>query len=133
MSNSIRYHKRYKAPVVSEPSDLERMLAKRLALMNEKLDGSNYKYMADRDGQFRLMLRDGTVHDSEYYKALYEKRIAEKRARKSALPDTENEDPLFKAMRKVHERSVYGMHTIYKPKQLTIGDVLNEHSNKCSV
>lgn len=123
MSNSTRYRKRYRAPVMSEPSSQERILAKWLALINEKLDGSGYKYMVDRDGQLRLVL------DSEYYKDLYEKRIAEKHARKSASPDTENEDPFFKAMRKVQERSTYGMHTIYEPKQLTIDDVVNEHSN----
>lgn len=127
MNKPTCYRKRYKAPVMSEVSDRERMLANRLTLLNAKLDGSGYEFVADQDDQLRL------VYNSEYYKAMYEKRIAEKHARKSALPDTENEDPLFKAMRKVHERSVYGMHTIYKPKQLTIGDVLNEHSNKCSV
>ena len=130
MNKPTCYRKRYRAPVMSEPSGQERMLAKWLALVNEKLDGSGYKCVVDRDCQFRLVLRDGAVHDSEYYKALYEKRIAEKRARKSASPDTENEDPFFKAMRKVQERSVYGMHTIYEPKQLIIDDVLNEHSNK---
>lgn len=120
----------YKAPIMSEPSSQERMLAKWLALINEKLECSGYKYVADRHGQFRLVLTDGSTRNSEYYKALYEKRIAEKHARKSASPDTENEDPFFKAMRKVQERSVYGMHTIYEPKQLTIDDVLNEHLNK---
>lgn len=104
MNSSTCYRKRYKAPVMSEPSDWERMLASRLA--------------------------NGCIYNSEYYKGLYEKRIAEKRARKSASPDAESEDPFFKAMRKVHERSVYGMHTIYEPKQLTIGDVLNEDLNK---
>ena len=124
MSNSAHYRKRYKTPVMSEPSDLEKRIANRLALLNVKLEGSGYEFIVDQDNQFRLVL------DSEYYKSLYEKRIAEKRARKSASPDTENEDLFFKAMRKVQERSVYGMHTIYEPKQLTIGDVLNEHSNK---
>lgn len=124
MSNSTCYRKQYKAPAMSEPSDRERMLANRLALLNVKLKGSGYEFVVDQDNQFRL------VHDSEYYKALYEKRIAEKHARKSASPDTENEDPLFKAMQKVHERSVYGMHTIYGPKQLTIDDAPNEHLNK---
>lgn len=104
MSNSTCYRKRYRAPVMSEPSDREKRIANRLA--------------------------NGCIDNSEYYKALYEKRIAEKHARKSASPDTENEDPFFKAMRKVHERSTYGMHTIYEPKQLTIDDMLNEHSNK---
>ena len=93
-------------------------------LLNVKIKGSGYEFVVDCDNQLRLVL------DSEYYKALYEKRIVEKRARKSASPDTENEDPVFKAMRKVQERSVYGMHTIYEPKQLTIDDVLNEHLNK---
>ena len=130
MSNSIRYRKRYRTPIMDEPSAYERILANWLALVNEKLEGSTYKYVMDQDSQFHLALRDGAVHDSEYYKALYEKRIAEKHARKSASPDTENEDPFFKAMRKVHERSTYGMHTIYEPKQLTIDDVLNEHLNK---
>lgn len=105
MSNSTTsYHKQYKAPVMSEPSDWERMLARWLA--------------------------NGSTRNSEYYKALYEKRIAEKHARKSASPDTENKDPFFNVMRKVQERSTYGMHTIYEPKQLTIDDVLNEDSNK---
>lgn len=113
---------------MSEPSCQERMLAKWLALMNEKLDGSGYKYVVDRGGQLRLVLINSD--NSAYYKALYEKRIAEKHARKSASPDAENEDPFFKAMRKVLERSTYGMHTIYEPKQLTIDDVLNEHLNK---
>lgn len=122
--------KRYKAPVISEPSGYERMLAKWLTLVNEKLEGLSYKYVADRDGQFRLVLTDGSIYNSEYYKALYEKRIAEKHARKSALPDTENEDSFFKAMRKVQERSVYGMHTIYEPKQLTIDDMLKDHLNE---
>lgn len=131
MSKSIAScRKRYKALVISEPSGHERMLAKWLALINEKLDGLGYKYVADRHGQFRLVLTDGSIYNSEYYKALYKKRIAEQRARKSALSDAENEDSFFKAMRKVQERSVYGMHTIYEPKQLTIDDVLNEHSNK---
>lgn len=130
MSNSTCYRKRYKAPVMSEPSDRERMLANWLALVNEKLEGLDYKYVVDRNGQFCLIVRDGYIYNSEYCKALYEKRIAEKHARKSASPDTENEDPLFKAMRKVHERSTYGMHMIYGPKQLTIDDVLNEHLNK---
>lgn len=122
--------KRYKVPVISEPSGHERMLAKWLALVNEKLDGLGYKYVADRYGQFRLVLTDGSIHNSEYYKDLYEKRIAKQRARKSASPDAENEDPFFKAMRKVQERSVYGMHTIYEPKQLTIDDVLKDHLNE---
>lgn len=124
MSNSIRYRKRYKAPVMSEPSDQEKRIANRLALLNVKLEGSGYEFVVDQDNQLRLVL------DSEYYKAMYEKRIAEKHARKSASPDTENEDPFFKAMRKVQERSTYGMHTIYEPKQLTIDDVLNEDLNK---
>lgn len=124
MSNSIRYHKRYKAPVMSEPSDREKRFANRLVLLNVKIKGSGYEFVVDQDDQLRLVL------DSEYYKALYEKRIAEKHARKSASSDTENEDPFFKAMQKVHERSTYGMHTIYEPKQLTIEDVLNEHSNE---
>lgn len=113
---------------MSEPSSQERMLAKWLALVNEKLDGSGYKYVVDRCGQLCLVLINSD--NAAYYKDLYEKRIAEKHTRKSASPDTENEDPLFKALRKVHERSVYGMHTIYEPKQLTIDDVLNEHLNK---
>lgn len=105
MSNSTTcYRKLYKAPVMSEPSDWEKRIANRLA--------------------------NGCIDNSEYYKALYEKRIAEKHARKSASPDTENEDPFFKAMRKVQERSTYGMHAIYEPKQLTIDDMLNEHLNK---
>lgn len=124
MSNSIRYRKRYKAPVMSEPSDREKRFANRLMLLNVKLEGSGYEFVVDQDHQFRLVL------DSEYYKAPYEKRIAEKRTRKSALPDAESEDPFFKTLRKVQERSVYGMHTIYEPKQLTIDDVLNEHSNE---
>lgn len=130
MNKPTCYRKRYKAPVMSEPSDRERMLANWLALVNEKLKGLSYEFVVDRDGQFRLIVRDGCIYNSEYYKTLYEKRIAEKHARKSASPDTENEDPLFKVMRKVHERSTYGMHTIYEPKQLTIDDVLNEHLNK---
>lgn len=124
MSSSICYRKRYKAPLMSEPSDQEKRIANRLVLLNVKIKGSGYEFVVDQDNQLRLVL------DSEYYKALYEKRIAEKRARKSASPDTESEDPFFKAMRKVQERSVYGMHTIYEPKQLTIDDVLNEHSNE---
>lgn len=104
MNKPTCYRKRYRAPVMSELSDQEKRIANWLA--------------------------DGSIHNSEYWKALYAKRIAEKRARKSASPDAENEDPFFKVMRKVQERSVYGMHTIYEPKQLTIGDVLNEHSNK---
>lgn len=124
MNKQTCYRKRYKAPVMSEPSDRERMLTNRLVLLNVKLRGSGYEFVVDQDDQLRLVL------DSEYYKDLYKKRIAEKRARKSASPDTENEDPFFKAMRKVHERSTYGMHTIYEPKQLTIDDVLNEHLNK---
>lgn len=117
----------YKAPIMSEPSSQERMLAKWLALINEKLDGSGYKYVMDRSGQLRLVLINSD--NSAYDKALYEKRITH-RASASASPDTENEDPFFKAMRKVQERSVYGMHTIYESKQLTIDDVLNEHSNE---
>lgn len=127
MSNPTRYRKRYKAPVMNEPSDREKRFANRLMLLNVKLEGSGYKFVVDQDHQFRLVL------DSEYYKALYEKRIAEKHARKSASPDAESaesEDPFFKTWRKLQERSVYGMHTIYEPKQLTIDDVLNEHSNK---
>lgn len=124
MNKPTCYRKQYKAPLMSEPSDRERMLANWLILLNVKIKGSGYEFVVDQDDQFRLVL------DSEYYKALYEKRIAEKHARKSASPDAENEDPFFKAMRKVQERSVYGMHTIYEPKQLTIDDVLNEHSNK---
>lgn len=124
MSNSTRYRKRYKVPVMSEPSDREKRFANRLMLLNVKLKGSGYEFVVDQDHQFRLVL------DSEYYKALYEKRIAEKHARKSASPDAESEDPFFKTWRKVQERSVYGMHTRYEPKQLTIDDVLNEHSNK---
>ena len=130
MSNSIRYRKRYKAPVMSEPSDRERRFANRLMLLNVKLEGSGYEFIVDRDNQLRLVLTTEVVYNSEYYKDLYEKRIAEKRARESASPDAENEDPFFKALRKVQERSVYGMHTIYEPKQLTIDDVLNEHSNE---
>lgn len=130
MSNSTRYRKRYKAPVMSEPSDREKRFANRLALLNVKLKGSGYEFVVDQDHQFRLVLTTDVVYNSEYYKAMYKKRIAEKHARKSASPDTENEDPFFKAMRKVHERLVYGMHTMYKPKQLTIDDVLNEHSNE---
>lgn len=124
MSNSARYRKRYRAPVMSEPSDREKRIANRLVLLNVKIKGSGYEFVVDQDDQLRLVL------DSDYYKALYEKRIAEKHARKSASPDTENEDPFFKAMRKVQERSTYGMHTIYEPKQLTIDDVLKEHLNK---
>lgn len=124
MSSSTRYRKRYRAPIMSEPSDREKRFANRLVLLNVKIKGSGYEFVVDQDNQLRLVL------DSEYYKALYEKRIAEKHARKSASPDAENEDPLFKAMRKVQERSTYGMHTIYEPKQLTIDDVLNEHLNK---
>lgn len=131
MSNSTTCcRKRYKAPAMSEPSDREKMLANWLTLVNEKLEGLGYEFVVDRDGQFRLVVRDGCIYNSEYYKAMYEKRIAEKRTRKSASPDAENEDPFFKAMRKVHERSTYGMHTIYEPKQLTIDDVLNEDLNK---
>lgn len=129
-SSTTCYRKRYKAPVMSEPSDREKRIANRLALLNVKLEGSGYEFVVDRDNQLRLVLTPIVVHDSEYYKALYEKRIAEKHARKSASPDTENEDPFFKALRKVHERSTYGMHTIYEPKQLTIDDVLNEDLNK---
>ena len=124
MSNSTRYRKRYRAPVMSEPSDREKRIANRLVLLNAKIKGWGYEFVVDQDDQLRLVV------DSEYYKALYEKRIDEKHARKSASPDAENEDPLFKAMLKVRERSTYGMHTIYDPKQLTIDDVLNEHSNK---
>lgn len=124
MSNSTCYRKRYKAPIMNEPSDREKRFANRLMLLNVKLKGSGYEFVVDQDHQFRLVL------DSEYYKALYEKRIAEKHARKSASPDAESEDPFFKTWRKLQERSVYGMHTIYEPKQLTIDDVLNEHSNK---
>lgn len=124
MNKPTCYRKRYKAPVMSEPSDREKRIVGRLVLLNIKLKGSGYEFVVDQDDQLRLVL------DSEYYKALYEKRIAEKHARKSASPDAENEDPVFKAMRKVHERSVYGMHTIYEPKQLTIDDVLNEDLNK---
>lgn len=124
MSNSTHYRKRYRAPVMSEPSDREKRIANRFVLLNAKIKGSGYEFVVDQDDQLRLVL------DSEYYKALYEKRIAEKHARKSASPDAENEDPFFKAMRKLHERSTYGMHTIYEPKQLTIDDVLNEHLNK---
>lgn len=123
-SSTTCYRKRYKAPVMSEPSDREKRIANRLTLLNAKLEGSGYKFVVDQDDQLRLVL------DSEYYKDLYKKRIAEKRARKSASPDTENEDPFFKAIRKVQERSTYGMHTIYEPEQLTIDDALNEHSNK---
>lgn len=124
MSNSTRYRKRYRAPVMSEPDDREKRIANRLVLLNVKIKGSGYEFVVDQDDQLRLVL------DPEYYKALYEKRIAEKHARKSASPDAENEDPFFKAMRKVQERSTYGMHTIYEPKQLTIDYVLNEHLNK---
>lgn len=130
MSNSTRYRKQYKAPVMSEPSDREKMLARCLVLMNEKLKDLDYKYVVDRDDQFRLVVRDGCIYNSEYCKALYKKHIGEKHARKSASPDTENEDPFFKALRKVQERSVYGMYRIYEPKQLTIDDVLNEDSNE---
>lgn len=130
MNKPTCYRKRYKAPVMSEPSDREKRIAGRLVLLNVKLEGSGYEFIVDRDGQFRLVVRDGCSYNSEYYKAMYEKRIAEKHARKSASPDTENEDPFFKAMRKVQERSVYGMHTISGQKQLTIDDVLNEHSNE---
>ena len=130
MNKPTCYRKRYKAPVMSEPSDREKRIANRLALLNVKLEGLDYKYVADRQGQFRLVLTTDIRYNSEYYKAMYEKRIAEKHARKSASPDTENEDPLFKAMRKVQERAVYGMHTIYEPKQLTIDDVLNEDLNE---
>lgn len=130
MSNSTCYRKRYKTPVMSEPSDREKRFANRLMLLNIKLEDSGYEFVVDQDKQFRLVLTTDVVYNSEYYKDLYEKRIAEKRARESASPDTENEDPFFKAMRKVHERSVYGMHTIYEPKQLTIDDVLNEHLNE---
>ena len=130
MSNSTRYRKRYKAPLMSEPSDREKRIASRLVRLNVKLEGSGYEFVVDQDNQLRLVLTPIVVRDSEYYKALYEKRIAEKHARKSASPDAENEDPFFKAMRKVQERSTYGMHTIYEPKQLTIDDTLNEHLNK---
>lgn len=123
-SSTTCYRKRYKAPVMSEPSDREKRIANRLTLLNAKLEGSGYEFVVDQDDQLRLVL------DSEYYKDLYKKRIAEKRARKSASPDTENEDPFFKAIRKVQERSTYGMHTIYEPEQLTINDALNEHLNK---
>lgn len=124
MSNSTCYRKRYRAPVMSEPSDQEKRIANQLVLLNVKIKGSGYEFVVDQDDQLRLVL------DSEYYKALYEKRIDEKRARKSASPDTENEDPFFKAMRKVQERSTYGMHAIYEPKQLTIDDTVNGHLNK---
>ena len=130
MNSSTRYRKRYRTPVMSEPSDREKRIANRLVLLNVKIKGSGYEFVVDQDDQLRLVLTPIVVHDSEYYKALYEKRIAEKHARKSASPDAENEDPFFKVMRKVQERSVYGMHTLYDPKQLTIDDVLNEHSNK---
>ena len=130
MSNSTRYRKRYKAPAMSEPSDREKRFANRLMLLNVKLEGSGYEFVVDQDHQFRLVLTTETVYNSEYYKALYEKRIAEKHARKSASPDAESEDPFFKTWRKLQERSVYGMHTIYEPKQLTIDDVLNEHSDE---
>lgn len=124
MSNATRYRKRYKAPVMSEPSDREKRFANRLMLLNVKLKGSGYEFVVDQDHQFRLVL------DSEYYKDLYEKRIAEQRARKSASPNAESEDPFFKTWRKVQERSVYGMHTRYEPKQLTIDDVLKDHLNE---
>nr|DAD96523.1 MAG TPA: hypothetical protein [Myoviridae sp. ctj3P51] len=130
MSNSTRYRKRYKAPIMSEPSDREKRFANRLMLLNVKLKGSGYEFVVDQDHQFRLVLTTEVMYNSAYYKDLYEKHIAEKHARKSASPDTENEDPFFTVLRKVHERSVYGMHTIYGPRQLTIDDVLNEHSNK---
>lgn len=123
MSKQTCYRKRYKTPVMSEPSDREKRFANRLVLLNIKLEGSGYEFVVDQDHQFRLVL------DSEYYKDLYKKRIAQK-PRKSASPDTENEDPFFTVLRKVQERSTYGMHTIYEPKQRTIDDVLNEHSNK---
>lgn len=130
MSNSTCYRKRYKAPMISEPSDREKRIANRLIRLNEKLKGSGYEFVVDQDDQLRLVLTTDVVYNSEYYKALYEKRVAEKRARKSASPDAENEDPFFKTLRKVQERSVYGMHTRYYTKQLTIDDMLNEHSNK---
>ena len=120
MSSSTRYRKRYRAPVMSEPSDREKRIANRLVLLNVKIKGSGYEFVVDQDDQLRLVL------DSEYYKALYEKRIAEKHVRKSASPDAESEDPFFKTWCKLQERSVYGMHTIYEPKQLTIDDVLKE-------
>lgn len=124
MSKQTCYRKRYKTPIMSEPSDREKRFANRLVLLNIKLEGSGYEFMVDQDHQFRLVL------DAEYYKDLYKKRIAEKHALKSASPDTENEDPFFTALRKVQERSTYGMHPIYEPKQLTIDDALNEHLNK---
>lgn len=124
MSKQTCYRKRYKAPAMSEPSDREKRFANRLVLLNIKLEGSGYEFVVDQDHQFRLVLTTEVVYNSSYYKDLYEKRIAEKRARKSASPDTENEDPFFTVLRKVQERSTYGMHTIYGPKQLTIDDVL---------
>ena len=98
MSNSTRYRKRYKAPVILEPSDREKRFANRLMLLNVKLKGSGYEFVVDQDHQFRL------VSDSEYYKALYEKRIAEKHARKSASTDAESADPFFKTWSQVQER-----------------------------
>lgn len=131
MSKQTSCLKTYHSPVISKPTTQQATLAKMLAFLNERLvDGLAYKYVADRRGQIQLVLRADVIRDSEYYKNLYEKLAAAQKPRKSASPDTENEDPFFTVLRKVQERSTYGMHTIYEPKQLTIDGVLNEHSNK---
>lgn len=125
MSKQTCHRKVYHSPVISQPTTQEATLAKMLTFLNEGLiEGLAYKYVADRHGQIRLVLRDDVVRDSAYYKALYEKLAAAQKSRRSAPPDTENEDPFFTVLRKVQERSTYGMHTIYEPKQLTIDDVL---------
>ena len=57
MSNSTCYRKRYKTPIMSEPSDREKRFANRLMLLNVKLEGSGISIQRNvLPGNMDLML-----------------------------------------------------------------------------
>lgn len=121
--------KTYKTPLMTKPSAQEVYLAKWLVMLNDGLDNSGYRYVVDQLGQVRLMLRDDLTNNSSFWEAANRLKLDEQKARTSASPDsekTEDEDPFFKALRKVNAYSTYGMRTVYEPKQLAIDDVLKE-------
>lgn len=119
--------KTYNAPAISEPSEDEARAAHVLALLNDKLEETAYKYVADSNGQLRLLLKDDIINNSSYWKALEASRLL---SRTSASQDSEQDktcdDPFFKTLAKVNKYSTYGMYTTFDAKQLTIDDVLKE-------
>lgn len=139
--------KTYKTPKISEPSSQEKTLARWLTQLNEELEGLGYKYVVDRHSQLRPVLVADLINNSSFWEAANRLKLDEQCTRTSASPDSEKtsdhpvfwgqpvlyghteEDVFFDTLRKVNERSTYGMYCkspYCDTDQLTIDDVLKE-------